>query len=474
MCAAAACLVAVVAAERDTAAGSVEDPSCAALNPGGTVNAPDPSRAGPAVPLPASWAAARSRAPARVDLRSTTATYNRLYEFSLAGGDLYAHRRGGAEPWRKVPLPECLAGNLTGISADDDEMVALDRERRIYTMDNALKDPRLWNWSSRWGPPLWTGSGFAVPPEARRWSWSVISPAEDEHWTDPAGNRTDVGTFKVSHIWGLRGRKLTFWDPWLPRDDSYEMCGPHRSRFRPVNLSASGSHMFVIGRRGDMFTRLYDFDVSGHDPVFFQYSWEDQRGKGDGAPIQLPAEPWKRQPKIPGRITDAISISKFGVDAIHGRLRVEGRRKGRTGYWQRDLAAPFRRGWTFRRTGRKLEGDPLANPRGNTSRRGLARSENARYVMTEGGLDAEIPDFNTYCTPAHVEIREGGKVRRLVLHHVDGLRQQERARGLDDEPREQYGALFQPSGELREVSIEATREKLVIPELGWTFTRAGR
>jgi hypothetical protein len=222
-----------------------------------------------------------------------------------------------------------------------------------------------------------------------------------------------------------------------------------------------------------MFTRLYDFDISGHDPVFFSYSWEDQSGKGDSAPIQLPAEPWKRQPKIPGRITSAISTSKLGRDAIHGRLRVEGRKAGRTGYWQRDLAAPFREGWRFRRTGRPLTERPLANPRGNTSRRGLARSEDARYVMTEGGLNARIPDFNTYCTPAHVEIREGGKVRRLVLHHVDGLRQAERARGLDDEPREQYGALVQPSGELREVRIEATRDEIAIPELGWTFRRAG-
>jgi hypothetical protein len=458
-----------------TAAAQSPAVDCAALNPGGTANTPDPLRGGPATALPASWPAGdRDKLPKQVHLRSSTATFNRLYEFSLVDGDLYAHRRGGTEPWRAVPLPDCLAGNLTGISADDDEMIALDRGRRIYTMDNALKDPRLWNWTSRWGPPLWTGSGFAVPASAKAWSWSVLSPAEDGNWTDPAGNRTPVGDYKVSHIWGLRGggRKLTFWDPWLPRDNSYEMCGPHRSRFRAVNLSASGSRVFVIGPRGDMFTRLYDFDISGHDPIFFDYSYEDQRGKGDGAPIQLPAEPWKRQPKIRGRITSAISISKFGRDAVHARLRVEGKRDGKSGYWERD-AASAGRGWKFHETGGRLEGKVLDNPRGNTSRRGLGRGEDARYVMKGDGVRAVIPDFNTYCSPAHVNLRAaGGRVRHLVLHHVDGLRQVGRARGLDDEPREQSGALEWRSGKLQELTLQATRERIVVPELGWTFTRA--
>src|ERR1700754_2744719 len=102
------------------------------------------------------------------------------------------------------------------------------------------------------------------------------------------------------------------------------MCGPYRGRFKAVNLSASGSEIFVIGARGDMFTRLYDFDISGHDPVFFQYAYDNQRGRGDGAPIQLPAEPWKRQPKIPGTITSQISIHKVGRDSVHRILRVEG------------------------------------------------------------------------------------------------------------------------------------------------------
>ena len=118
--------------------------------------------------------------------------------------------------------------------------------------------------------------------------------------------------------------------------------------------------MFVVGRNGDLFTRLYDFDISGHDPVFFRYSYEDQRGKGDGSPIQLPAARWVEQPKVPGAITSAISIHKVGVATIHRILRVEGTRGGQTGYWERDAAAPRAAGWAFHATGRPLTAQAAA------------------------------------------------------------------------------------------------------------------
>ena len=261
-------------------------------------------------------------------------------------------------------------------------MIALDDARRVYTMDNALKGAVQFSWSSRWGTPFWGGPGYALP-HVRTWAWSVISPAEDETWTDPAGNETRVGRSKVSHIWGLRrgGQRLTFWDPWLPLDESYEMCGPHRGRFRSVNLSASGSFVFVIGRRGDLFTRLYDFDLSGHNQLFFKYSYEDQRGKGDGAPIQLPAATWVEQPKIPGTITSGISIHKVGRPRSTASCASRARRRGKTGYWERDAASPRTKRWRFHATGRPLTRRVLRNPRGDTSRVGLGPPETRRYAQ---------------------------------------------------------------------------------------------
>ncbi|MGV9822104.1 hypothetical protein [Nocardia xishanensis] len=43
-----------------------------------------------------------------------------------------AAARGG---WRTVDLPGSLAGRVAGVSADDDEVMAIDRDGRFFTMD---------------------------------------------------------------------------------------------------------------------------------------------------------------------------------------------------------------------------------------------------------------------------------------------------------------------------------------------------
>ena len=429
--------------------------------------------------LPASWpAAARGLLPRRVYLRTATETFNRKYAFAVRGGEIYAQVPG--QTWRRMPLPPCFDGRLKSISADDDEMIALDGAKRVFTMDNASKSGALFNWSSRWGTPFWLGPGYTLPDGIVAWAWSVVSPQEDGRYTDPAGNHQPIGGAKVSHIWALRsgGRRLSFWDPWLPLDESYGICGPHRGRFKAVNLSASGSTIFVIGKRGDMFTRVYDFDLSGHDRFFDKYSYADQRGKGDNAPIQLPAFGWVHQPKIAGPITSAISIHKVGRDTIHRTLRVG----GIGGYWEKDITRLRPGSWRFHHTGLPIQGRRLPNPRRDTSRRGLGRAKELRFVRP----GAQILGYDLYCTPARLRIREkGARPYTLILHHVDGLRQQPRSAGFDDVPREQYADIQVPRTLLgrrfvrtrlggqrfTDVTLEVTSSELQIKELGWTFRR---
>lgn len=482
---------------------ATREADCAALF-GGTANSRDlvPASEIPEAGTTADWPAAPAGLlPRTVALRGPTETFNGRYQFATRDGDLYVRRAAGAadpDGWRQVPLPPCLDGRVASISADDDELIAIDADRRVFVMDNALKGPALFNWTRRWGMPFWTGPGRTLPDGVIAWSWSVLSPAEDRTWTDDAGNAHGVGDDKVSHIWALRagGQRLTFMDPWLPNDDSYEMCAPRGGRFRSVNLSASGSTVFVVGRHGDLYTRLFDFDLSGSDGVFFAYSYEPQRAGDPQAPIQLPSPAWVHQPKVPGRITSAISVSKVGTGAIHRTLRVEGvDGRGRTGYWEKDITAPRSSSWRFHRTGRPLSGPLLrSDPTRDTSAQDLGARPGVRYRGTVDGVGVSVDGFDPHCTPSRLTLSAGGHSVRLVLHSVDGLRGEVRSPQLDDRPRSLYGDIEVPrrvlaaldrqpapirrliDGALQgkrftDVPLTATTHELAFGGLGWTLRR---
>jgi hypothetical protein len=439
--------------------------------------------------------------PERVAFKRPTETFNRRYVFAARDGRLYfksnAERTGIEQPWKRLALPACFEGDVRQIALDDDELVALDGERRVYTMDGALADPLLFTWTRRWGAPFWQGAGWRLPPSARRWAWSVLSFPEDRTYRDSADNDFPVGEAKVSHLWSLGdgGRRMTFNDPWLPRDSSYEMCGPHRGRFRAVSIAASGSTVFVVGRSGDLFTRQYDFDLSGHNPLFERYSYDDQRGREDPA-IQLPPPAWIEQPKVPGAITDVITIEKDGPGTIHRTLRVEGRdAAGTHGLWQKDITE---RAWRFVATGARQLGRRLRNPRRDTSATGLARAEDARYTRSGDGWRGALADFNPHCSPARLEVRlDGAAPFALRLHAIDSIRQQPRSRDLDDRPLHLSGAVEVPAALLADlprrdaatrgfvarhlqgrrftpVDVDATRDAIVVRQLGWRFERARR
>src|SRR4051812_40194547 len=414
--------------------------------------------------------------PARVDLRSTTRTFNRRYAFALRDGHIY-FREQPSGAWRALSVPACFDGDVRGISVDDDELVAIDSMRHVFTMDGALRDTVWFNWTERWGPPFWTGGGRRLP-EGDLWSWSVLSPLEDRTWTDSAGNQQPVGDAKVSHVWMVRGggQRLVYMDPWLPADDSYEMCGPRRGRFRTIAMSAAASTVFVMDEAGDLYTRLYDFDMSGADSFFLKYSYADQRGQASPA-IQLPSVGWARQPPIRGRIRSAISVHKTGPGWDSRMLRVAGGR----GFGERALPA---RSWPFVRPG---ETPGPASRQRPPARRGP--STDRRYALASPELRATIPNFNLACSPARLDVRlASGQRVALTLHTVDAIRQTPRAAGLDEQPRLLQGTIEAPArvlnsnepavrefvahhltGRFTDAPLDVTAGAVVFRDQGWTL-----
>jgi len=410
-----------------------------------------------------------------VIFRGNKASHNSKYYARLIQGEIWVSpntmRTGETGPWEKLAdLPDDLEGDIIEFAMDDEHIIALNSERQVYTMWKANKDISDFHWQKAWGFPFWFGPGLKLRDDLIKWDFTVVSIDEDEHWTDPAGNLIDIGAGKCSHITMLYegGSTFSFNDPWLPLDYSYEIALPYRGRFIAENISSSGSTHFIINKKGDMYSRLFDFDISGLDALFMPCEYKDQTGLSNPK-IQLPAEEWALQPKIDtaaelASITDRISITKYGKNCLNRILRVEGTNAyGNTGYYEKEMSDKDPNGWKFIRTDRVLEGTILDNTAADTSGETLVAGTEDRYY--DYNIDKDIPDwvnawswrwiynwewkatlnnFNCYNSPAVLTIYVGGKSFDLNLHYRGTIRIIPRERGLDDNPRKFDAAIEIP------------------------------
>jgi hypothetical protein len=431
--------------------------------------------------------------PDAVVFKTATETFAGAHAFAVRQGVVYIRpavegRGVPGEPWRTLETPACLTGHVEEISADHRLLLALGAGRQLYAHDMPGDDvsPERWTW--RWGPYFWTGLGMRMFGDVRAWAASELTSAE--RFRDSAGR--EHAPIGVATVYLLRtgGRRITYLDPWLPADESREICGPRRGTVPLAALSASGSTIFAVSRRAELFTRLYDFDVSGGNTVFGSFSWQQDRAAGD-ARWQLPAPGWVRQPLPHGTVTDRLTIGKTGAGAGARVLRIEGRtRGGRTGYWEKAIAATS---WRFTATGAPLAGTVLSRRRPAEP----AAPDDHRYAGTIAGRRAEVLDLNAECSPATLRVDVApGLTIDLLLHSSDGMRQETRARGLDATPREYNGAIEVPRavfdtldrrdprlrtwidaqlGGRRIVTapLALTRTRLLLHAQCWTLTRDG-
>jgi hypothetical protein len=387
--------------------------------------------------------------PDRIVFKTSRETFSNEYAFALRDGVLNVRPAVvgvgvAAEPWRRLETPDCLTGAITAISADHRLLIALGTDRQIYAHDMPGGDlsPERWTW--RWGPYFWTGVGMRMFEDVQRWATSEFTSAET--FRDSSGR--EQHPIGVATVYLLRGdgRRITYLDPWLPTDESREVCGPRRGTVALASLSASGSTVFVASRRSELFTRIYDFDVSGANTVFGTFTWQQDRPATDTR-WQLPGPGWVRQPLPPRRrlVTDRLTIAKTGAKPGDRVLRIEGRtRAGRVGYWEKPIDDLRASAWRFVHTGGGLVGTPLrrTRPAGGAT---PSSPDDRRYAGTIGTSPAEVLDLHPECSPARLRVSVAPDLALdLLLHTSDGLRQETRAHGLDDTPREYNGAIEVP------------------------------
>jgi hypothetical protein len=429
-------------------------------------------------------------------LRIPSRSFNTLYQAAVQDGVLWTKRDG--DVWKsKGKLPGWFTRPpVHQISMDDQYLVATDATGRLYTRGrddllgvsrNAMCPKRRFylspkckgqsfslfqcargcdQWSDRWGHPLWSGGPQTLPPHTIAWALSSVSPVQDVYYDDAAGQRQYIGNGNCTTVFALNEpagatgwkERITILDPWLPADYSYEIDLPEDGRFLAKNLSASGSTVFVINAFGDMFTRRWDFDMSGADHLFFPSDFEAGQptnfpepkcGHASKFKVKLPAPGWVEQPKIkaaPGeviQVSDQISISKNDTPGCLDRtLRVAGTRNGVPGYWEKPLDAAITT-WTFQAWPvgpldfllQYSESDKSTDPAA------LGPAEFSSYHMITGALEVHVDRFNPYLSPATITLTSAGTSLATTLHHVDGLRLQPRARGIDGTVREMKGAI---------------------------------
>jgi len=404
--------------------------------------------------------------PQAIHLKTPEQTFSRRYDYALRGGRIYWKLRqpelGAPEPrWALLGpagLPFQESGpraddpkHIVSIAADSTGLVAVADDDRIFDIqiDDLWKGKFLWYYG--WGFPWRVLPGPAwLPREHRAWTYSLLNLGAI-YSEDMDGNPHAIIAVDSVFVLPPDGRSLWFDDPWLPPNKfDFRIAGPERGAFAAVNISASGSLLMVIDRRGRIYTRLIDFDSVGGNPGI-NYSYERRhfgyRGTGAGALLRallpmfldvrsLPADPWHRQPDVTeGKITDRITVLQTGEGNMARELRVEGTGGGgATGYWHKMVHAER---WVFRATGEPIDRpflDPQAPPEvtESTDERCEGTAELARPGAELGAVRASrlgrsagaaaetvpavLSGFNVGWDPARIELPAGSG--QLVTLHL--------------------------------------------------------
>jgi hypothetical protein len=144
-------------------------------------------------------------------------------------------------------------------------LTALSESGVFYRGTNLTNDvSKHFDWNDRWGWRGANGPGLKDDVQGRAWSVSDAFPLHLKYYEDGNGQKQGIG-FGVAHLYYLSadGTKIYFNDWWLPADWRKQFAGPLHATFKAINMSVSGSTIFIIGENGQMFTRMYDFDISG-------------------------------------------------------------------------------------------------------------------------------------------------------------------------------------------------------------------
>ena len=366
--------------------------------------------------------------PDRVVLRTETESFNRDWSVAVREGRIWIRanqetglREGDWELLGATGLPE--GGGLVrfgppeeivGVSLDGCHVQALSSDGVWYRGTDMRKDVRRsLTWTDRWGWLAGNGPGLRAEVPDLGWDVSDSHPFDVHHYEDILGIEHSVG-MGVAHLYRLDvdRRTILFNDWWLPADWSRTICGPERGTLPLVDLSASGSTLFVAGADGSLHTRLYDFDTAGENDLYtYSYILDGPAGTTRA----LPAEPWRRQAAPEGVITDRVTIYQDGEGNGARVLRVEGSQGEQDGYFEKRI---FENDWRFVSAELGGGGTPLPIPAEEIEGEDSPLAGRLTREGSDRSIELEVVDFNLLCSPARVRLLAEVEPVEATLHHV--------------------------------------------------------
>lgn len=298
--------------------------------------------------------------PDKIYIKTLTQTFCKGFEFCLVDGRIYSKTQeddnwelflGKGLPFSKTKKFQSPK-RIVEIAADDDCLFAFDNDGKMYhcyLRKTTAETPMIWTNVFGWPDKVQLEQNDLVKNKR---SWGMAVRRQEILWyEDIFENQHHYGTMGLETLYFLSesGQEIHFTDSGLPSDFSHSILLPERGSFIAKNISTSGSTIFLINEQGEMFTRLLDFDTVGSDPMFFKYTYNNEKQKYLGSDFRsnftswgLPNEPWKKHPKIQltgkAKITSAITIFQNGKGNFAREMRVAGiSSDGKIGFYKKQL-----------------------------------------------------------------------------------------------------------------------------------------
>ncbi len=311
-------------------------------------------------------------------IKTATETFDHKFYYIIREGKVYFKpmRTSQTSDWKEIPF----AKTATYISADGDNLIVLDQNRRVhYAKTNAIDfhfTENSWEVTSfklKWQKD-WFNMDLVAPivnffkpaglyPMEGARSIAMSHKGDTLYYTDTAGKKHPRPFIGVTTVYQLdpSGTRILFADPRLSNQFHNELTAPQEGRFIAESMDASGSTLFLIQRAKDaegkeihkMYTRYADFDSIEANP-FLPATYD----RNNTTPLVriLPGEDWLEQPSIvlEGRahLTKQITITQTGRGQNQRQLRVEGTDShGYAGYYHKMIYAKT---WSFERTNHNI------------------------------------------------------------------------------------------------------------------------